>query len=68
MSQNKFIITAMVVIVAAALIASAMSMPAFAASQSKNGLSHNGTNGANNNGGIGQNGGLGGDGSKRWCR
>ena len=39
MNQNKFIITAMVVIVAAALIASAMSMPAFAivpAQQRKN--------------------------------
>lgn len=64
MNQNKFIITAMVVIVAAALIASAMSMPAFAAFQSRNGPSHNGINGANNNGGIGQNGGLGGDGTK----
>ena len=30
MNQNKFIITAMVVIVAFSLIASAMSMPAFA--------------------------------------
>jgi hypothetical protein len=63
MNQNKFIITAMVVIVAAALIASAMSMPAFAASQFKNGSHHNGISGTNGNGGHGQNGGVGGDGT-----
>lgn len=63
MNQNKFIITAMVVIVAAALIASAMSMPAFAIVQHNNGKTLNGSPGENHSGGHGQNGGVGGDGT-----
>lgn len=64
MDQNKIIITGIVATVAAALISSAMFIPAFAAQQNKNGSSNSGINGTNADGMSGQNGGVGGDATK----